>query len=172
MSENSLEQNRARLREVVYNFRRFAHEHVQTIDYMYLDVHGSDNAMSNRIDNRLADIARAFWAQWIDRPPVPFELFRKSTWDEYEEAGWADAFEAQDPFVIPECPLRSPDVAQMIGFVRRLQSLSSECDDIYLEYSESEHDREFTDVDTHAQVMAYLIAIESLINAMCYQTTS
>ena len=137
---------------------------------MYADFH-DDKAMSNRIDKRLGDIARAFWGRWKYRTPVPHPLSNGADdWYEYEEAEWAQLFERCHPFAIPyECPLIHPPIADLVGFVKRLQSLSDDCETIFQDYTENEHNRHFSDTDTHEQVMAYLIAIESLINAIHHQ---
>lgn len=169
--EPTLEQNLTGLRETVYRFRRFSHQHVR-IDYMYVDFHDeNENAMSNRIDKRLGDIARAFWGQWKYRTPVPHPLSpRADEWYEYEESKWAQLFESCNPFEIPyECPLVSPPIDTLVGFVNRLQYLSDDCETIFQDYMENEHNRHFSDTDTHEQVMGYLIAIESLINVIHHQ---
>ena len=168
LHEPTLEQNRTDLQKTVYNFRRFAHEHGRVIDYMYVDFHGDGGAAtSNRIDNRLRDIALAFWGRWVDRTPVPHPLYTTNDWFIGGEARWAQEFERNDPFLIPtECQFLTPPIDTLVRFENRSKSLSSECLDTYADYVKSEHHRDFSDTETHEQVIAYLVAIESFMHVM------
>jgi hypothetical protein len=167
--EPTLEQNLTGLRETVYHFRRFCHEHVR-IDYMYMDSENY-NAMSNIIDRLLGDIARAFWGRWKNRTPVPHPFSNGADeWYEDKEEEWAQLFERCRPFEIPyEIPCVSPPIADLVMFVKRLQYVSEDCETRYQDYVEDCHDRHFSDTDTHENVMGYLIAIESLINVIHHQ---